>query len=78
MSGSGSGLGDEPRMDDEVDTVRYATMMPLFTDDQIDGLMSKLAIERRVQYGAEKMLDVRLGTLGPLLSQCAMARTYPR
>ena len=25
---------------------------------QVDSVMSKLAIERRVQYGAEKMLDV--------------------
>jgi hypothetical protein len=28
------------------------------TDTQVESLMQKLAIERRVQYGAEKMLDV--------------------
>lgn len=27
-------------------------------DRQVESLMSKLAIEKRVQYGAEKMLDV--------------------
>lgn len=30
-------------------------------NNQVDSVMNKLAIERRVQYGAEKMLDVSVG-----------------
>jgi rapamycin-insensitive companion of mTOR len=44
-AGQGLGLEDEViRQEDEGETV--------------ESVMNKLAIERRVQYGAEKMLDV--------------------
>jgi hypothetical protein len=32
------------------------------SDEQVESVMAKLGIERRVQYGAEKMLDVRLSS----------------
>ena len=36
---------------------------------QVDSVMNKLAIERRVQYGAEKMLDVSAEQTGSCISR---------
>lgn len=33
------------------------------SDEQVESVMAKLGIERRVQYGAEKMLDVCLSLM---------------
>jgi hypothetical protein len=63
--GQGVGLEDEVvRQEDEAETVSTSTPQARAAADermnvQVDSVMNKLAIERRVQYGAEKMLDVR-------------------
>jgi hypothetical protein len=59
----GLGLDEEvSRMEDENDTARRSFIFPVLSSEQadlqVDSVMAKLAIERRVQYGAEKMLDV--------------------
>lgn len=44
--------------DDTVSLACFGTGHPADRVQQVEALQTKLAIERRVQYGAEKMLDV--------------------
>lgn len=57
-NGSGAHSGDGNT--EEEDTVRHFCKLSSSSANanQVDSVMNKLAIERKVQYGAEKMLDV--------------------
>lgn len=48
----------EETINDEEETVSFTDVDGFKLNQQIESVTNKLGIERRVQYGAEKMLDV--------------------